>query len=67
MGLECCGCRQAPEADMGKINMETFKGNAYEMWEVGFPFYRTNITAFERRVRNAARLTAGAKELGKFQ
>lgn len=55
MGASCCAVREKDrESD---LPAPTIQGNAFEKFELGFPFGRTYVDTFEKRVRIAAERT----------
>ena len=61
----CCVSRDSfdRDSDLPPFDFTNFKGDEYQKFELSLPFHQTYIDAFDRRVRNAARITAGAKPL----
>ena len=56
MGATCCAVREKDrESD---LPAPTIQGNAFEKFELGFPFGRTYVDTFEKRVRIAAERTS---------
>ena len=65
----CCVSRDGGdhEIDLPMADQKSIVGNVFQKFEGSLPFQCSWVDAFERRVRNAARLTGGANELAPGQ